>query len=343
MAIIETTNIGTYMGLTSADLLEATGARTPADALGEPKRMSELEDDSEESDVECPTCERSFDTRRGLGQHHKATHGISIREYEKQMSDTSVECPTCDELLPSEYGMKVHHAKVHGESIAGVPVRCEHCGEVAKRLSPAHAERTDKHFCTDKCQSDFGNGGWIEREHGVSPGAVLHTLHWEHDHSVKAISDLLDKHHKVVRDWMNYRGVERRSQSEAEQLKWKQMSDEQRASQVNAAHEITRDLAQNGEHHWQLDSPERNGYGAGWTDEKKEEVREMYDRTCQRCGDPEEKHVEQYGRRLDVHHIIPAGYFDDPEKRNAIKNLVPLCYSCHMQWEGIPLKPQLLD
>lgn len=91
------------------------------------------------------------------------------------------------------------------------------------------------------------------------------------------------------------------------------------------------------------DAVDRIDYGPGWNEEKKETVREKYDRTCQACGDSEEKHLEMYGARLSVHHILPADWFDNPEKRNAVSNLVPLCCVCHKQWEGIPLKPTLIQ
>lgn len=143
--------------------------------------------------------------------------------------------------------------------------------------------------------------------------------------------------------WMDDYGIKHRGRSEAERLKWEQMSDEQRAAQVAAAHEITREMAESGEHHWQLDTPERLGYGEGWTDEKKEQAREKYGRVCQGCGVPEADYLESFGNRLDVHHIIPAAYFDGPVKRNALENLIPMCRSCHRKYEGIPLRPQLAD
>lgn len=85
-------------------------------------------------------------------------------------------------------------------------------------------------------------------------------------------------------------------------------------------------------------------YGKGWHEQKRESVRERYNRTCQGCGELESDHIENTGDRLHVHHIIPARTFDDPLKRNAVGNLIPLCQSCHLgKWEGIPLRPQLVE
>jgi 5-methylcytosine-specific restriction endonuclease McrA len=52
--------------------------------------------------------------------------------------------------------------------------------------------------------------------------------------------------------------------------------------------------------------------------------------------------LEQFGAKLDVHHIKPAQAFDDPTARNAMENLVTLCRSCHKKWEGIPLRPEVI-
>lgn len=83
-------------------------------------------------------------------------------------------------------------------------------------------------------------------------------------------------------------------------------------------------------------------YGEGWTDKKKEAVRDRDSRQCQRCGMNRSEHVETYGKALEVHHIVPARQFDDAEARNAMDNLLTLCIPCHRKWEGIPLRPEVV-
>jgi hypothetical protein len=92
----------------------------------------------------------------------------------------------------------------------------------------------------------------------------------------------------------------------------------------------------------QYDGDGRFEYGEGWNEEKRETVREKYDKECQSCGIAQEKVVQITGRKLSVHHIRPAKEFDNPERRNAVDNLVPLCNTCHQKWEGIPLRPSLV-
>ena len=81
-------------------------------------------------------------------------------------------------------------------------------------------------------------------------------------------------------------------------------------------------------------------YGVGWDDEKKEAVRERDNHSCQICGQSQEEHLEACGKRLNVHHITPAKNFGDPERRNAMDNLITLCLPCHRKAEQMaPLLP----
>lgn len=83
-------------------------------------------------------------------------------------------------------------------------------------------------------------------------------------------------------------------------------------------------------------------YGQGWNAEKRESVRKRDNYCCQSCGKTQAVCNEMYGKRLAVHHIIPADKFDNPLQRNAKENLVSLCMSCHRKWEGIPLRPKVV-
>jgi 5-methylcytosine-specific restriction endonuclease McrA len=54
----------------------------------------------------------------------------------------------------------------------------------------------------------------------------------------------------------------------------------------------------------------------------------------------QESHFEEYGRKLDVHHITPARQFDDAEERNSMGNLEALCIPFHKTVESMaPLRP----
>jgi predicted HNH restriction endonuclease len=50
---------------------------------------------------------------------------------------------------------------------------------------------------------------------------------------------------------------------------------------------------------------------------------------CQICGVTE----EVLGRRLDVHHRIPARAYQDASESNQLGNLVAVCPACHKRLE----------
>jgi len=82
-------------------------------------------------------------------------------------------------------------------------------------------------------------------------------------------------------------------------------------------------------------------YGEFWKKRRRKAL-ERDGRKCQSCGMGNEKHIQDYGMSLEVHHIKPARKFDDPSKRHSLENLVTLCRDCHNRWEGIELRPQLV-
>lgn len=82
-------------------------------------------------------------------------------------------------------------------------------------------------------------------------------------------------------------------------------------------------------------------YGADWMAQRRA-ARSRDGLTCQGCRMTEEEHLEQYGVKLHVHHIVPFQDCESPEKANRLSNLVTLCYKCHRLYEGTQLRPQLI-
>jgi hypothetical protein len=79
----------------------------------------------------------------------------------------------------------------------------------------------------------------LECRYGVPADWLLDTLHNTLRMSVNQMSDELPVSRYWIQSKMGEWGINRRSQSAAEELKWSQMSDEQRTEQVSAAHEAT--------------------------------------------------------------------------------------------------------
>lgn len=81
----------------------------------------------------------------------------------------------------------------------------------------------------------------------------------------------------------------------------------------------------------------------GCWDQKRELVLERDEHECVLCGTTQTEHTEKFSRSLEVHHIIPYRKFDNDERAHDPSNLITLCKDCHLEWEGIPLRPIVND
>jgi 5-methylcytosine-specific restriction endonuclease McrA len=80
-------------------------------------------------------------------------------------------------------------------------------------------------------------------------------------------------------------------------------------------------------------------YGPGWTEQKREQIRERDGRECYDCGMSEPDHIDEFGCKLHVHHIADARRSTNPAVYNAPRNLITLCHSCHKsKWD--PATPE---
>ena len=216
-----------------------------------------------------------------------------------------VECPTCGGLFATTGGMKSHHTQIHGESIAGIPCTCEWCGDKF-RVKENMAE--ERRFCSSECFGDWRGEEMV----GVNcPGykeKVTLSCRWCDSEFVTFPS------RKEVRQFCSF------------ECKGEWQS-------VNIS----------GEDHpqWQPDTEEIS-YKGGWYSQRRRCL-ERDSRKCQGCGMGWDKHLEENGQGLHVHHITPYRSFDDPCDANELDNLITLCQSCHWKWEGTPLRPELID
>jgi len=93
-----------------------------------------------------------------------------------------------------------------------------------------------------------------------------------------------------------------------------------------------------GEDHPLYINGEGHDYGPEWP-QIRERVIQRDDERCQGCGISREDYKED----LHAHHITPFRMFDDREKANALDNLVALCGSCHRKYEGLGIRPALVE
>jgi transposase len=318
-------------GLTSADSEEPTGAETPADALGESKRMSANDAESQES-CECPTCGRDdFGTVRA---------------------------------------MKLHHAQKHNKSIAGILLECEECGSEFRR-SEHKVQRSERNFCSIECRGAIGPDTPESKvaDERLKDESWLREQYFDERLNGDEIAEKLDCTAATVNRWFRKHGIDRPSHrkkgakadkrlEDAEWLEREYITNECAAEEIgervgHCEYTVLRYLERHnieireqgppeipsGKEHWNWRGGQTD-YGEGWSSEKRRRVRKRDGCRCQACGMKQQEHIAQHGMRLDVHHIIPAREFEDATARNAMTNLITFCRSCHNKWEGIPLRPQ---
>jgi len=213
-----------------------------------------------------------------------------------------------------------------------VEVECEFCGDAVSR-PPSVIERADHHFCNKACY-----GKW-QSEHKDSR-IVLQCDYCgtEYKRYEGKLKD--DQRHTFCSNECRGRWqVENRPQIECTYCGEAIKRIQYKIESANR-HFCSRECKWK----WQQETATYDwkstpNYGPSWK-ERREQVLERDDRTCQRCGRSE----EELGYTPRVHHIRPFPEFDEDEVGIAHNpsNLVSLCQLCHTHWEGIPLRPKLI-
>ncbi|WP_135535372.1 HNH endonuclease [Halostella pelagica] len=334
---------------------------------------------SDDGGHECPTCEREFETRRGLGQHHASKHGESLREHE---SSGGHECPTCGEEFSSDRGMKTHHAQAHGESLALVTSKCENCGETYEEvesragiycsvecriegqsdpmvtktcqyceeefeLKKYRAESDLAKYCGRSCAGKAKTGEEANRWEGGPPDEICEWCGKEFESTPGNPNRFCSL--DCEGEWRSnsFKGENHPNWDSSKKIVDCEWCGNEFREQTGNPNRFCSRICK---HEYQA-SPDgwtwKGGpqpYGEGWNDKKKAEVRSRDGHKCQSCGLSQESHLDQYDFKLHVHHITPARKFDNSEERNAMTNLVTLCIRCHNEWEQMaPLRPDTAE
>jgi len=88
-----------------------------------------------------------------------------------------------------------------------------------------------------------------------------------------------------------------------------------------------------GREHWNWKGGSTYYRGPGWA-AIRDRIRERDAWRCRDCG------ADRRGRRLHVHHLVPAAEWDHPGTANDDANLVSLCPSCHqVRHRALQLSP----
>lgn len=241
----------------------------------------------------------------------------------------------------------------HEHNVDRIEVTCAYCGEVDKVI-PSRPFDGQRYFCSRKCMGQF-NSEYKTGENAPKWNGGKRTIHCDNcQETFEIIPSEIGERNFCSRGCF-FEG--RQLPKGADHHDWKGGKVTLECAHCDEPFEVDPhevDRRSYCSHKCYTDGRDFSGenhpnwlggwhdYGPSWTEERKEQVRAQHDYRCQSCGKTQAWNLEEYGRRLCVHHIHRARKFDDHEKRNALSNLIPLCHGCHKKWDGIPLKPTLI-
>lgn len=319
--------------------------------------MSEYEPDG---DNVCPTCDKELSSERGAKVHHKRVHGESIAGIE-------LTCEHCG----ASYRKKPHEAPRSsfcsqkcknawqsenwtGEDApnwqgGGVKIVCEQCGEGCWR-KPSAAEQS--RFCSLDCQAAWRSENLTGADSPNWTGGEAELTCKQCGETYRTRKARANNSRFCSREcnseWQseNQMGNDNPAWSAAK-LVCEQCGGVfyRKQSGADRARFCSRDCrsAWWSENRTGSDHPNWQGgdfpYGEGWNEQKRELVRGRDGRECRVCGRGEHGHIEEYGQKHTVHHIVKARQLEDApaELRNGMFNLVTMCRDHHIgEWERVP-------
>lgn len=257
-----------------------------------------------------------------------ATKRMSTSDDDANQSDDNV-CPECGKELKNQHGMRIHYANAHDGHLYTTQ-ECEWCGDEFRKRPGA-----DRVFCSHECR---GNRRSAE---GLSARSRQVTLTCEgcdeEFQTAKSNAEAGKKYcsmecyatdskiHTRECEWCGdeYRGYDRR----------------RFCSQDCYGEWMGEEISPEDHPRW------KGGYSqppTGWV-KLRRKCLEKFDYRCQGCGIHEDENRKRHDVGLAVHHIQPRLSFEEPADADTVDNLVPLCRDCHNQWEGLPLRPELID
>lgn len=207
-------------------------------------------------------------------------------------------CPECNKEFSSNYGMKIHYGKKHKGSLAGVVTTCENC-ETEYRTTKNNYKKRDMDFCSRDCYSE-----WLSKNKSADENPNYNSVKIKCEYcnsNIQKQPNELERNEKSFCDKNCY------SSWQSENMK--------------------------GENNHNYNPNYTEEYGDNWSKIREFILERDYYR-CRSCKITNEKHKQNKGIGLDVHHKIPLRKFDTPEKANRPYNLITLCRKCHRKVES---------
>lgn len=320
--------------------------------------------------TECPTCGDTFDSTRGMKCHHSAIHdesiagelttcdycGDEIRQPEHKISGS--DNTFCNQECYSGYQSENKTGESHPRW-SQVESECPICGEVFSRPESKMSGSSTR-LCSEECRAEwFSRSGVASGENHYQWSGGRHSVVCEicgEEYTVRP-SVYEDRENRlcspecvgewISRNWTgenhpNYKRVALRCHTCGSKTELTP-SVAEKVDRTFCSNECFLEWASNSRSG--SANPNWKGgygryYGPNWRRQRTRAIRRDQAR-CRDCGIAESEHIKEHGKGLHVHHITPARCFNDPQKRNALSNLITLCEQCHLRkWEPVaPLRP----
>lgn len=246
--------------------------------------------------TECPTCGRTFDTRRGLGVHHSSVHGERL---------PNRKCGKCREEFYSPYEKVYCSPECHSSSVSNRGADNPNYRGAKKRTScnlcdtefEYYPSAKSGYFCPDCVdQEDWRTLPTIDGDRNPRWNGGKTTFHCD------VCADPVERYQSEVNDVVLC--------SDSCKRTW--LSDE---------------FTGDGHPNWKGGGNE--AYGPGWAAVRAAALeRDGY--RCVICS----RSSDQIGRNPDVHHIIPVRAFIESDRHqkadaHTLANVISLCIGCH--------------
>lgn len=263
------------------------------------------------------------------------------------MSD--VECPKCDRSFDSTGSMKYHHNYAHGESIAGVEVTCDNCGKEFRR-NPPKTKNRDNIYCSEQCQHDDRIEIEVDEIYRMywGEGAPMTKIASKHNTSQQVVRRRMVENGIPTRD-NDTKGSHIVKMLTTESLKQMYADENMSTYDLTEHFDVSLEFIRQELHrrgvpvrsrylsdrleHYEVKT-ESYDYGSNWQ-EQRQKALERDNHICQGCGDD--------SATMHIHHIKPLRTYETPEDANVLSNLVTYCPPCHRKWELIPVRPTAED
>ena len=252
---------------------------------------------SEDMAPECPSCDRQFDSERGVRVHHAHAHGDPL---------PNRECAACGTEFYSEYERKYCSDDCREEAVSRAGEDNPNYSGAKQETSCEQCETSFEYYPSEKpgrfCNECVEAGGWRhtvpltgEDSPRYDGGQIEITC--------DTCGSRFERYPNAVNDDVNFC-------SKACQAAWLSK-------------------AFTGEGHPNYEGGPTGDYGPGWRRVRRRAL-ERDGRECVLCGAT----PDEIGRNSDVHHIVPVRAFLDASgttlaDAHTLDNLVTLCPGCH--------------